>query len=504
MAAKKFEFKFSFPLFSYVLKRVFIFIPTLLIISLLTFILLSISPSDPAETMLNQNVGGEGQATDKLAGDQAYQDLKHRLGLDLPVFYFSFGNLATCDTINKIPKVDQRENLERLIYDYGDWPQISDYYRVCNNFELSILNIPRDSSNADQLIELRNDVNKLYINYLNNVIASILGDMDRRILSENSLSGLRLPFSNIQMAYREVEAKQASWKKYVPAVYWNGTKSQYHRWLFGDAKWFGHETDPTKSKGFLRGDFGISYFAKRPVSSVIWDGLVWTLLLSLMSVVIQYIISIPIGVYSAVHKGSTADSVITTSLFILYSLPVFWIGTLLIFFLGGGDYLNLFPPFGLGDTTFDDGFFTRIGDLGYHIILPLFCYTYASFAYLSRQMRGGMLSVLRQDFIRTANAKGLPQSKVVWRHAFRNSLLPVITIFAYVFPALISGSIVIEYLFTIPGLGSITYNAVLQKDYPVVLATTMFAAILTLIGFLLADVLYAVVDPRISYSKKAG
>jgi peptide/nickel transport system permease protein len=115
-----------------------------------------------------------------------------------------------------------------------------------------------------------------------------------------------------------------------------------------------------------------------------------------------------------------------------------------------------------------------------------------------------MLAVLRQDFIRTANAKGLPKKQVIWKHAFRNSLLPVITNFAYVFPALIGGSIVIEYLFTIPGLGSITYQAVIQKDYPVVLATTMFAAILTLVGYLVADILYAVVDPRISYSKKAG
>jgi len=503
MAKAKFEFKFSFPLFTYVLKRIFIFLPTLFIISLLTFVLIAISPGDPAETMLNRNSGSEGQATDKLATDQAYQDLKHRLGLDLPVFYVSFGSLASCDTINRIPKKDQRENLERLIYYYGNWPQVSAYYQQLNRLELDILYTPKDSVNANALIELRNLVNKLYINYSDNVVQELFTELNKNVARASSLAALNTSIEKSKTTYHDMQVTQTSWKRFVPAIYWNGFSNQYHRWLFGEAKWLGTETDPTKTRGFLRGDFGTSYFAKRPVSSVIWDGLTWTLLLSLISIVIQYIISIPIGVYSAVNKGSTADSVITTSLFMLYSLPNFWIGTLLIVFLGDGGYINIFPTFGTGDTSFADGFFTHIGDVSFHLILPLFCYTYTSFAYLSRQMRGGMLAVLRQDFIRTANAKGLPKNKVIWRHAFRNSLLPVITIFAYVLPALISGSIIVEFLFTIPGLGSITYAAVIQKDYPVVLTTTMFAAMLTLMGYLVADVLYAVVDPRISYSKKA-
>jgi peptide/nickel transport system permease protein len=117
-------------------------------------------------------------------------------------------------------------------------------------------------------------------------------------------------------------------------------------------------------------------------------------------------------------------------------------------------------------------------------------------------MRGSMLTVLGADYIRTARAKGLPENKVIWKHAFRNSLLPIITIFASFFPALIGGSIILEFLFTIPGLGQITYAAVIQKDYPMILTNTMFAAILTLVGYLVSDILYAVVDPRISYSKK--
>lgn len=504
MKVFKFELRVSFPLLSYALKRVVIFLPTLFIISLLTFILISSAPGDPAETMLNRNSGGEGMATDKLATDQAYQELKHRLGLDLPVFYISFGSLASCDTINKISKKDHRENLERFIYQYGNWSRIEHYYRQINSFELAILSVKRDSTNADPLINLRNTISRFYINHSDPVVSSFFKDLDTTIASVPALSILNGPLDDLKKSYSDMKTTQTSWKRFVPVVSWNGSANQYHRWLFGEAAWLGEEPDFTKSRGFLRGDFGVSYFSKRPVGSIIWDGLRWTFLISILSIIIQYIISIPIGVYSAVNKDTRTDSAITTTLFVLYSLPSFWIGTLLIFFLGGGDYLDIFPPFGLGDADSSDPFWVRFSDLAYHLILPLFCYTYGSFAYLSRQMRGGMLSVLRQDFIRTANAKGLPKRTVVWKHAFRNSLLPIITIFAYVFPALIGGSIIIEYLFTIPGLGSITYQAVVQKDYPMVLTTTMFAAILTLVGYLVADILYAAVDPRISYSKKAG
>jgi peptide/nickel transport system permease protein len=134
--------------------------------------------------------------------------------------------------------------------------------------------------------------------------------------------------------------------------------------------------------------------------------------------------------------------------------------------------------------------------------LPLFCYTYSSFAFISRQMRGSMIQTLNQDYIRTAWAKGLSDKQVYWKHALRNSLLPVITLLASVFPSLIAGSVVIEHLFTLPGMGLLAYESVVTKDFPVIYVIMLFSAILTLIGYLVADILYAIVDPRISYSKK--
>lgn len=498
---KFFAAKVSFPLFGYIFKRILIFIPTLFIISLLTFVLISAAPGDPAETMLNRS-SGEGQASEKLATEKSYRDLRHKLGLDLPIFYFAPSNLAQSDTLIRIPTKNHRETLDRMIYEYGNWPQIEAYYKELKSLEIAIIATQKDSTNANALIELRNTVAKIFIHHEDAILSGLFSELKTQSSLATNLVGVRTQAEATEAAFHAIQAKQTTWKRFVPIIQWNGTHNQYHRWLFGEAMWFGEETDPTLGRGFIRGDFGMSFFSKRPVKSIIWDGLWITMLISILVILIEYIISIPLGISLAVRKGSTYDSSVTVGLFITYSLPVFWIGTMAIFFLCSPDYVEIFPPFGLGDATWEDGFLYKIGDLAYHLALPLIIASYASFAYLSRQMRGSMLTVLGQDYIRTARAKGLPDNRVIWKHAFRNSLLPIITIFASFFPALIGGSIILEFLFTIPGLGQITYAAVIQKDYPMILTNTMFAAILTLVGYLVSDVLYAVVDPRISYSKK--
>jgi len=163
------------------------------------------------------------------------------------------------------------------------------------------------------------------------------------------------------------------------------------------------------------------------------------------------------------------------------------------------EYLEWFPPYGVGDVPEGTGFFKTFRIRAYHLILPLFCWSYGSLAFLSRQMRGGMLSVLRQDYVRTARAKGVDERKVVWKHAIRNSLLPIITLFGNIFPLMISGSIVIEIIFSLPGMGQYLYQAIVFKNFPVVSTIVMMLGFLTMLGFLIVDILYAVVDPRIKF-----
>lgn len=251
----------------------------------------------------------------------------------------------------------------------------------------------------------------------------------------------------------------------------------------------------------LTGDFGKSFKDRRPVIDKIRERLPITVILSLITIVITYLISMPLGIYSSVRPGTIFDQVSTLGVFMLFSLPVFWVGTLIIIFFAGGDYWSWVPPAGIRSLDFDPGWpwWRRLWDYTEHLAAPILCSTYTTFAALSRYMRTSMLENARMDYVRTAYAKGLRERVVVLKHVLRNSLIPIVTILAGILPALIGGSVIIETIFSIPGIGFLSYQAVLARDYPVVMAIFAVSSFLTLIGILLADLMLAVVDPRISF-----
>jgi peptide/nickel transport system permease protein len=210
------------------------------------------------------------------------------------------------------------------------------------------------------------------------------------------------------------------------------------------------------------------------------------------------LIAIPAGVYSAVRAESLWDRILTIGFFILYSLPSFWVAVMLIMLFGGGEYWDIFPVYGISSLGAEQyPFFKWLVDRIWHLILPVFCLSYGGWAYLSRLMKAELLEVIREDYIRTARAKGLEERIVIMKHALRNALLPLITLLAYLLPSLFGGSVIIESIFSIPGMGQLGFEAVLSRDYPVIMALTTISAILTLVGLILSDVLYAVFDPRI-------
>lgn len=485
----------------YILKRLLIFVPTLFAISLLTFVISINAPGDPVDAMLNKGGGGEGQVSQKLATEKAYNNLRKQLGLDLPVFYFSFTNSTVSDTLHRVPKVDHRATLERLAFDNGNWSDVATYYKDIREFELAVFALPKTEQNAAAIRKIKDYVASLYDNYDPRKITVVFSNLDFIFQGTPSVQPARPAYTAVKNAYHSMVHNRSEFKKFIPSIHFYGTENQYHRWMFGNAPWFG-EAKPGQNKGFMRGDFGISYQDKRPVSSVLWDAVRWTVLISVLSMIIAYLFAVPLGVTSAVKKGTKTERSITTSLFVLYSLPNFWIATMMIIFLCGGDYFDWFPAFGLGTLPEDAPFWERFSETTYHLILPIVCWTYGSLAFISRQMRGGMLNVIGQDYIRTARAKGLDENTVIWKHALRNSLIPIITLFANIFPLAISGSFVIESIFSIPGMGKVSLDALVARNYPIIFTVMMFTAILTLVGNLVADVLYAVVDPRISFSGK--
>lgn len=247
-------------------------------------------------------------------------------------------------------------------------------------------------------------------------------------------------------------------------------------------------------------DFGTSYKDHRPVMVKIAEALPITLQLDIISIFLIYIISVPIGVYSATHQRSWTDNVLTVALFILYSLPSFFVAMLAILYLGGGEYLNWFPVFGLSSLGAENYSWGRwLLDRIWHLVLPVFCLTYGGLAGLSRYARAGMIETIRLDYIRTARAYGFSEKMVIFKYAMRNSLIPIVTLLGGLLPALIGGSVIIERVFSVPGMGRLAFEAILSRDYPLVMGILSISALLTLIGILLSDILYAVVDPRIRY-----
>lgn len=249
-------------------------------------------------------------------------------------------------------------------------------------------------------------------------------------------------------------------------------------------------------------EFGDSFKDNQPVWHKIRERIPVTVQLNIISTVLIYLGAVPLGIYSATHSYSLGDQVSTFVAFALYALPSYWIGTLAIVFLCGGDYFYLFPPGGLTsiDASPNWPLGKRLLDYGWHLCLPVLILSYSGFAGLSRFMRSSMLENLRQDFVQTARAKGLAERLVIYKHVLRNSLIPIVTIMTSIIPGLISGSIIIETIFSIPGLGQLGYEAVLARDYPVIMAVFTISSFLTLLSILLSDLLLTVVDPRITFS----
>ena len=250
---------------------------------------------------------------------------------------------------------------------------------------------------------------------------------------------------------------------------------------------------------FVRLDFGDSFSQdRRPVFDKIVERLPITISINLLSIVAILATAIPIGIYSATHRGSLFDRITTILVFIGFAAPSFWLALLLMDFFGVR--FGLLPIAGLKSLDYDSfNFFGKVIDLGRHLLLPVFISTFGGLAGFSRYMRSNMLEVIRQDYILTARAKGLSEQSVIYRHALRNALLPVITILGLSVPGLIGGSVIFETIFAIPGMGKLFYDGVMMRDYPLIMGILVMGAILTLIGNLLADLCYALADPRIRH-----
>lgn len=461
---------------SYLLQRLLLLIPMLVLVSLLGFGIKVYTATDPAQPVAQ---GENPQASPRL-----------------PVFYITVSTYAFPDTLYRIPGPGNREALTALTYRQGNWPQISHYYQALKAIEDKHKALARDSIKQEfyyqeatiqqALNESRFTLSSLMTAHQDERISKLFKQLKGLYAQYPFFQELRRPLQKTQKAYVRMLSTPQAWKNYLPVIHWNGSHNQYHRWLEGIVTQF---------------DFGNSYQTGEPVMARLGPRLWWTLSLALAAVGLAYLVSLPLGIYAAYRRNTFFDRISGSMLFAFAASPTFFVGTLLIFLLANPDMLAWFPETGVeeaGALNKSTGFLEEIRQQAAYLVLPLITYVYGQVAFLSRQMRAGMLEVINRDYIRMARAKGLSERKVLLKHALRNAVLPIITLFATAFPLALGSAVIIEGIFSIPGIGWELYQAILRADYPVIVAIFSITGLVTLVSFVIIDVLYALVDPRIT------
>ncbi len=288
---------------------------------------------------------------------------------------------------------------------------------------------------------------------------------------------------------------------------------QYLRWLNNvspigfEQDEQGHYTHFSITKGM---DLGESFRYGRKVSDILAERIPITLLLNVVTIPLIYVIAIVVGVKAATDRGGRFDQVSNVSMLALWSIPTMLAGVLMLGFFANTQYWQWFPTAGISSRTAQDMPFLPhllngqwvpgfLFDRVWHLVLPVICLSYAGFAGLAKLTRASVLENLQADYARTARAKGLDEETVLWKHVFRNSLLPLITVSASLLPSLLSGSVVVESIFSINGMGQLAVDAVKGRDRELLLSITWISGVLTLVGYLIADFCYTLADPRVTY-----
>lgn len=507
---------------TYILRRILLMVPTLIGITFLLFLLMALAPGGIGAGLFTP--GGEAADNAQRAAQQAY--LEDRYGLKDPVLVQYGRWLGRVSPI----KFGDRDQLRPN----GEVVRPPPAVREPPGWQWFVTSLPAEPAPGPSPLagiadesERQREFDKILSGYLTLRIDSVRANGALSKTIEEYLTGkgvrnitnrdgdLRLdrvlanPPDKADPAFAAVAAR------------WAATLAAYERAQAARAAAvaaFALKPYPEAGLAVIPGvvsvawpDFGVSFARGRPVTQLIADALPVTLLINLIAFPIIYFIAIPCGVLAAVRKGTWIDSGLGATMLVLWSIPTVVASVLLVGFVANKEFLGWFPatglssagseampflPGALADGTPSGGWLL---DRLSHVVLPVLCLVYGGFAVLSKQTRAAMLDNFSADYVRTAKAKGVAEVNVILQHVFRNSLLPLITMFATVFPAMLGGSVVVERVFSIPGMGQLMVEAAQIRDRELILANALMIAVVTLVALLLADILYALADPRVAF-----
>jgi peptide/nickel transport system permease protein len=444
-------------------------LPTVWLIGSVIFLLSRIIPGSYADLLAEAEqtaIGGAGLSLNRTSYLKKLADS----GKDKPLFYFSVKTRAQPDTLNRVFPVRHQKLLQTLLNRYGNWPAVAAYYQSL----LVLQNTPTHQLTSDSADSFPADAAGLLLQTANSKEISYL----LQALPATNL-GASGAAARVQEQFTQMEQQAQPLNLLIPSLRWHGLHNQYHQWLIG----------------LVAGEMGKSDRTRQPVMEVIGEAIGNTLLLLTGSLILTFVLGIQLAL--ALCRWRYGRKVVLNILYILDSTPLFIIALLLLTFLASSGYLKIFPGYGLG-KSYDSsaGLLPFILNRLYHLLLPALCLIISGVPYVTTQLYQVLQQVLSAQYIMAARAKGLTETRVLRQHAFRNALLPLITAFTGFLPAIISGAVVIEVIFAIPGTGRLLVDSVLSRDYPVIIGLVLFIAALRAVSHVLADFLYFAADPR--------
>lgn len=525
-------------LLAYILKRMLIMVPTLAMIAVICFLVLNLAPGRP---------GQQAEAQQDSSSEEARTQrriFKEFFNYDRPVFLNDYPWISTEDVQARLDIVLGRRaasnneiiNAQYELEDFGEYivPQLIDILshasadpeleatvikQLSANGQLRNLFLGREDQIPTDVYVLQQRIGEhnqsldqwklqpdsplpeeqaLLLN-LQALGAISAGTLSLHTPPEACTAALIQPLSDQANAAGKSRALERPLLRSLWQFWYAAHES---RFMISNWESFNRLVFDTRFARYMgnliKGDFGFTR-KKEPVLPEILSRMKFSFILSFLSIILTYLLSIPIGVYSAIKQYTISDRILTVSLFVLYSLPTFFVGMIMVQYIPSGQ--PLFTS-GFETSTLENPYMAsgeRLWDIGLHLILPVICLTYGSLAALSRYARTGLLDVIRADYIRTARAKGLSEPVVIGKHAMRNGMIPILTILGTLLPVLFGGSIVVESIFQIQGIGLYMLDAISNKDYAVIMGVLLISAVMTLIGLLISDISYALVDPRISF-----
>jgi peptide/nickel transport system permease protein len=437
----------------------------------LVFLLQELSPFDPVEETLLSSFGDRSFNKDAL--EDAYIREARAQFYHLPAFYISIRPSYFPKGIQEEVRKDRRK-LRKNLLRFTRCAECADSFIKARDY---FLNEAKGLNPGNEL--------KIIIDRFER--SSSLKDLNSAILGMNSLTHIdEESKANIGIVSKNWNSlKPASSGFIYPIFSWNGTQNRYHQYF----------------NSLLSGDFGKSKTDSKEAIGKILKALKWTLSINILAFLFAASLGLYLGIWSFMKEGSSAEKGISTFFYFWYTMPEFWTATLLIIFFTTEEYgkwTNIFPSAGIKYWYSDQPILTQIGLNARQLMLPVICLTLPSLAYVSRLMKSKMNDVKSSDFILGLRAKGLSNSKIVYRHILRNAMIPYITILTGSIPGLFAGALVIEIIFNIPGTGKLMYDSILSTDWSVISGLVILLSLVTVLSYMLADVLYALVNPKIN------